>query len=769
MHRFPSPTPRIARLVLVLAVALLELALTRAAHAQGPAQSAASPATPEAPRSAPAFVTGLEGRTPTRPARGERVSLNLEDGDLMDLVRLMTSITGHRYVLTGSPRAVRATIASTEPVTVEEATLAFHAILHQNGLTVVRRGRHHLIVDAGGVARRSTEVFDDARRPPVDDRFVTWIHRVTHAPVDEIAALLEPLRSTEGQILTHAPTSSLIVVETGANIARMRRILRDIDVPGGDVHLWVEPLRFADAQAIAEHVRAVFLDDSEPAAAPARRTSERPSARAEATPAPSAATSTPPAAALRRVLFDARINALIVVGTEAGYRRVLALVRELDRPDDETTVRVHRLQHADAGNVAQTLQRLLGGGAEGQGAARPDARIRVEPHADLNALVITASPAEQRRVRQLVTELDTAPRQVFLEMVLMELTVERGQGLGVNVLSGLQGVFDSSLMGFISGGAPVDAADLLTGIAIGVSGPTVRDPRLPGGSAPSFGAVLHALSRSTQADILSTPHVLVLDNREATINVGQNVPLQGSSVPGFPALLPGAGTGSTDASGLQALLGAQGGGRRDTGTIVRVTPHINDDGEIRLEIEAEDSRQGEVAQGNLGAVALNQSIAQTELVVRDGQTAVIGGLIRDSSETVRTGVPVLSDIPLLGALFSQTQERTVRRNLLFFVTPYVVRSQDDLRRIFERRMRERREMAERQRVFEGPWEPHVDYTRTRGGLAEMLDRVAALEREEAEAALAAAMPSEVHPPRPPLDLEGEEPAREEGEEAEIAE
>lgn len=697
------------------------------------------------------FTTGLEGRERTRVRARERVELNVEDADLMDLIRLMTSITGRRYIVTGTPRQIRATIASSEPVTAAEAHRAFVAILRHNGMTVVQSGRYWTIRDTGEIQRADTAVHDDDDPPPTDERFVTWIHRVAHMPVDEAAALLEPLRSTEGLLSTHAPTSTLIVVDTGANIARLRRILRDVDVAGGDVHLWVEPLHHADAEQVAEQVRALFLEET-----PAPRRAPAADRQAATVAAPAEI-----AGELRRVLPEPRTNQLVIVGTEAGYRRVISYLRVIDRAEgEESTVHVHRLQHGDAEAVAATLSRLLGGSGAGASSAGGTtaasaplgSRVAVEPHADLNAVVITASAADYRRVRQLIEELDAPPRQVFLEMVLMELSVDRGRQLEVNVLSGIAGLVDPSLMGFLSGGGiAADAADLLTGIALGLSGPTVYDPRLPGGSAPSFGVLVHALSRSTQANILSTPHVLVLDNREAVINVGENVPLQGSSVPGLP-LLTGASADAQAAAAASALTSSGSGGRRDTGTIVHVTPHINDDGEIRLEIEAEDSRQGEVASGNLSAVALRQSIAETELVVRDGQTAVIGGLMRDSVETVRTGVPFLSEIPVLGALFGSSEERTVRRNLLFFVTPWVVRGPADMRAIFERRMRERREFLERHYLAEGEWEPPLDYTRTRGLLAEMLDRIAELDAEAMEAT--APEPAEIHEPtRPPIDAD----------------
>ncbi len=295
-------------------------------------------------------------------------------------------------------------------------------------------------------------------------------------------------------------------------------------------------------------------------------------------------------------------------------------------------------------------------------------------------------------------------------------------------------------------------ASAVNGLTLGILG-----PNLPGTSTRSFGVELQALAQSQQTNVISTPYVMAIDNREAVINIGQNIPLQGSSVPGIPSLLSQAvpQDASTAASALSALSGGAGG-RRDTGTIVTITPHSNDDGEIRMEIQAEDSRQG-ARVGNLDASVIAQSIATTELVARDGQTVVMGGMMRDSLETTQSGIPVLSQIPILGALFGQHTTRTERRNLLFFITPHVVRGPADVRAIFERRLRERREFLERHMAFDGDWEPPIDYSRARGLVAEMLEVLASAEAE-AEAAAIAPPPDPVHVPRAPLgDLdEGED-------------
>lgn len=706
--------------------------------------------TAQASAQARRFDTGVERRARVRPS--ERVEFSLENGDLMDLIRMMTTITGRRFLVTGTPRTISATIASTEPVSAREAYQAFLAILHLNGMTVVRRGRYHVITETDTPIPPPVVSSGDL---PRDERLVTWVHRVRHVPVAEAAQLLDGLKSSEAHLLTYAPTGTLIVIDTGASVRRMRRILREIDVAEGDAHVWVEPVHHAEAAPLAELLSAIFESDTPAPRAPA-------AARRAGAPARPAAARAPAARArAMRILPEERTNSLILVGAVEDYQRAIALLRTLDREDEQagSTVEVRRLQHANAEAVAATLTSLLGG-SSGSGAASAPAveglggRVRVEAHTDLNALVVTASASDYRRLERLIDELDVAPQQVFLEMVLMELTIDDQDQVGVNVLSGLAGIFGSDLVGFIGGGGALSAADALSGLALGLTGPLVHDARLPGGAAPSFGIALQALATSDQANIISTPYVMALDNREAEINIGQNVPLQGSGVPGINPLLaaavPGASDAASGAAALSALSNPSSGGRRDTGTIVHVTPHVNEDGEVRLEIQAEDSRAGGSAAGNLGAAILNQSIARTELVARDGQTVVIGGLMRDAMETRRSGIPFLSEIPIIGLLFGSTTTHVVKRNLLFFITPHIIRSPRDMRAIFERRIRERREFLERQMALQDDWEPPVDYSRTRGLVGEILEVLDDAEAE-AEAMAVEPAPTRQHVERPPVD------------------
>ncbi|MEZ4340036.1 MAG: type II secretion system secretin GspD [Sandaracinaceae bacterium] len=633
-------------------------------------------------------------------------------------------------------------------------------MLNLNGLTVVRRGRYHVITDSQEVARRPTAVADDASPPPADERFVTWIHRVEHMPVAEASQLLDGLRSTEGRIVPYEATHTLIVIDTGANIQRMRRVLAAVDVAQSDSHVWVESIHFANAEDLVTTLTAIFGEER----AAATPTPARPRRAANAAPqAPAAAT--PVAAAVEhapmRFLADTRTNSLLMIGTAPEYRRALQLLAELDRRDREASAAVHvrRLQHSVAESVTATLQSLLGtssGGTPAAGATPTAAieglrgQVRIEAHEDLNALVITATPADYRVVSQLVDELDVAPRQVFLEMALMELSVDEEDSLGLDLLGGIGGLFGENLVGALANLTTGGIASATNGFTLGAVGPNI-----PGTSTPSFGVELQALAQSQQTNVISTPYVMAIDNREAVINIGQNIPLQGSSVAGLPTLLSSqlSSDAASSASALSALSGSSGG-RRDTGTIMTITPHINDDGEVRMEISAEDSRQG-ARVGNLDASVITQSIATTELVARDGQTVVIGGMMHDSQDNTQSGIPVLSQIPILGALFGQQGSHTQRRNLLFFITPHIVRGPADVRAIFERRLRERREFLERHMAFEGDWEPPIDYSRTRGLVAEMLDVLASAEAE-AEAAAIAPPPDPEHVPRAPLGEDGEE-------------
>jgi general secretion pathway protein D len=259
-------------------------------------------------------------------------------------------------------------------------------------------------------------------------------------------------------------------------------------------------------------------------------------------------------------------------------------------------------------------------------------------------------------------------------------------------------------------------------------------------------------------NIIATPHILALDNQDATISIGQNIPLQQNVGGGLGALAGAAGAAGGAAGGLGGLpLGLLGGGfsapRQDVGTKIKVKPHVNDSDQIRLELSEEISEAG-AAVGALGAIPINKRTAETQLVVRDQQTVVIGGLVRDVVINQETKIPVLGDIPILGYLFKQSVKTKQKQNLLLVLTPYVIRSPEDLRAIFEKKMQERQEFIDRYFVFnEGAsWSPPKDYRRANGLVEAIRQEIMQQEEKARIEAEAVRAPPKVHIPGQPIPL-----------------
>ncbi|HKU44057.1 MAG TPA: secretin N-terminal domain-containing protein, partial [Polyangiales bacterium] len=439
-------------------------------------------------------------------------------------------------------------------------------------------------------------------------------------------------------------------------------------------------------------------------------------------------------------------------------------------------IHVHHLQHTSAEEIATTLTNLVGkGGDKKEAGSVFEGKVAITAHKASNALVVTSSAHDFAALRSVINLLDSERKQVFIEAVIMDLSVNRSSKVGVAYHGGVPNSPTENAISVIGynaartvGGlvSSATSGDFLTGLAVGVQGPNISETAI-GLSIPAFGVALQAMAASGEANVLSTPHLIASDNVEAEITVGENVPLQTSTFGGGgvnPLALLGGAQGANPAAAAAMLggvggLGAFGGfggtvPRQDVGTTVTITPHLNEANEIRLEIAEEISSAGPPEQsGNLGVRSISRTKAKTEVVVRDQHTVVIGGLMRDQVTTSASKVPILGDVPLLGALFRSTEKSKVKKNLLLFLTPYVIRSPADLRSIYERKMRERQEFLDRYFVFsDAEYETPIDYSRTRGLLGEMFKEIASLDSERKAAADAAVRTEPGHSPKPPIGI-----------------
>ena len=696
---------------------------------------------------------------------GYQVEFNLEDAELPELVKAISAVTGKHFIFGGKLRQIKATVHSPGKVSVGEAYQAFLSILQTNGMTVIQHGRFFKIVESAGVASEVTEVYAPSAPVPDEERYVTRLYRLAHLDATDAAAVLLKFKSKDGDITVHAPGNLLIVTETGANVRRMIKILEEIDTGGAGEQIWVETLNYAGAAELAGKLSDILDLKSRSAAA----TGAGPSAAAKSSGG-------------ARIVADERGNALVIAATEPDYLRIFELIKRFDvKPSADGEIRVRMLQHSMCKELSVTLNQLLGSGSQGTAARAPgtpagasaapsrtpgaagsgledvfEGRVRVTCDESTNALLTTSSLRDYAQLRTVIDKLDQPRRQVFIEATIMDVTVDRSSQFGVSYHMGSSVGAGSAGNATVYGGSDIATSlsgvpSSLEGLALGVIGPVIPGTANllgTGLSIPAFGAVLSAMAKDGDANVLATPHILATDNIKAEISIGQNIPLQ-TNVSALGSL--GALAGATGSGALAALSGAgTTAQRQDVGTKITVTPHINDSDQVRLELAEEISEAG-AAQGSLGAIPINKRTANTTLTVRDQQTVVIGGLVREATTNAETKIPLLGDIPVLGALFKQTSKTMQKSNLLLILTPYIIRDQEDLRAIFERKMQERQAIIDRYFVFgDSPWKPPQDFRRTNGLVEDIRQSLLAQEEKRRFDEDTKPAPKKPHEPGPPI-------------------
>ena len=590
--------------------------------------------------------------------------------------------------------------------------------------------------------------------------------------------LLGKFKSKEGDVTVYGPGNLLIITDSASNIRRMLRLVEEVDVGGAADQIWVEKIHYAVATELATKLNEIF--DIKPAgkgAAPAAAGAEGQGNRGSESDT-----------RISKIIAEERTNSLIIVATERAYLRILEVIKRLDvQQSGSGDIHVLTLQHAMAEELAQVLNNILtgigqaqkSGGSRPAGSAAPGAAgmegvfegtVKITADKATNSLVITSSLRDYAALRTVIDQLDHARRQVFIEAVIMDLSVDHSTKLGVNYHLGAApdlgiGSGNTLMYGGLNPLTTIltPSSDNLQGLALGVRGPGIEGTTNllgTGLTVPAFGVIINALATSGDANVLATPHIIATDNVAAEISVGENIPLQTNvgGISGLSGLTGTTGSAATSALGGLGMLGGYGMGmgysaqRQDVGTKIKVVPHINDSNEVRLELTEEISERG-ASSGTLGAVSITKRTANTTVVVKDQQTVVIGGLMRDAVSSSQKKVPVLGDIPLLGFLFRSSETSKRKTNLLLVLTPYIIRDQRDLRTIFERKMQERQEFLDRYFVFsdQKKYEPPRDFSRTNGLLEDI--RQSQLAVQEKKRLIEEAKPKEerTHKPGQPIE------------------
>lgn len=696
--------------------------------ALAPEPSAGEPSAPMSTDPAAAAAPPALHRCDRQAAHAKfRITLPKE-AELDALVQWMMSVSCQRFIWDPKIRGGQVTIMAPDEVTVEEAYAAFYAALQTMGLTVEPAGQYLKIVEAQGVAARTLPVFDPDHRPPPDDRYVTQLHRIGAARSDDVVALLEALKGKQGSV-THVG-DLLVITDTGANVRRMLEVVAQLDDPAlvAERIYFVQP-RDASAEDLAETIRQLFGESAPVSGKPSASGGKSDGARAS------------------RVIVDARTNTLVIVAQAEDFAVIRALVDKLDvkTAGGQGQIRVVRLKNARAENVADVLNQLASGTASTRSAGKdgkapaptsPAAAslgsvltgsVRVTPDPDTRAVVVMASASDFLAIKEVIAELDTPRKQVYLECYLLEVSVEKTMNLGASAHFGKSvGSGENPGLGYVSsqttdGNSLQLGSSMLSGLAAGVLGPAISGTSQLnplGTDIPSFGVVIQALALDTDVNFVAEPHIYTADNKPAKIEVGRTVPTVGATT-----TVP---SGNTFAQNTQVE-------RVKVALSLQVTPHVNDERTVSLDIElANDSTVG-VPDPKLGVTTTQRKITLEEVVARDDQPIVLGGLVQEvESETVKS-VPGLGKIPVLGWLFRNRGHKREKVNLLLVMVPHILDSPDDARRIHERRMAERLEFLERSTAFKRrDLDTHVNYRRKSGLLAAINVEAERMDAEAAE-------------------------------------
>ena len=645
----------------------------------------------------PAFGQERAGTRTEDPrfSRGdELVQLDFKDVELAVVIETIARITGRNFIYDDRVRG-RVTIVSPSEVSVDQAYAVFESVLKIKGFTAVPGpGGVLKIVPIRDAKESNIDTIKDDSQSPNRDNFVTRLVPLLYIDAEAITNTIKPLVSKDASMVAYVPTNTIIITDTEANIRRLMSILDAIDVESYKEELAVIKVKHADASTLGDQLSEIYGAEvtqvgTNPAAAMRASRSSR-SRRATSNPAMPTVS---PTTGSVRIIPDERTNSLLVLAARAALQDIRDLVRQLDVPVIGTgRIHVYYLKHADAEELATTLNGMLSGqqtnstagpGRTGVSTTNQENRraavtelaegITINADPATNSLVIQASKESYEALKQVIEKLDIPRPQVLVEAMILEVDVTDELSLGVewtiNAINGDQQFYFSTASAAAGGSGVGQIAGVVQrAFPTADDGVTPSDPATASGT--NFDAVLKAAAKDSNLNLVSAPHVLTSDNEEAEIRIGNNIPIITSRVQNA--------TGNV--AGLSSSVNVE---RQDIGVTLRVTPQISEGESLRMKIFQELTEINETLQIGVGnpedvGVALSSRKVENSVVVKDGETIVVGGLISDLWDEVERKVPFLGDIPGLGWAFKSTSKKLRKINLIVFITPHIVRNTDEM-------------------------------------------------------------------------------------------
>ncbi len=584
-----------------------------------------------------------------RPALAEEVTLNFSDADLTAVANSVSQITGKNFII--DPRVKgKVTVISSKPLNEDEVYKVFLSILQVHGFaTVPTENAIKIIPDASAKQDAAPVVMSTSRED--GDQLVTKVIEIKNVNATQLVPILRPLVAQQGHLAAYAQTNVLIISDRASNITRISEIIRRIDKQSSAD---IEFIRLEHAFA-SEVVR---LLQNLATTAPAAKKGAQPAVRFSA---------------------DERTNSILLTGEQSERLKFRSIIKKLDQPVDSAgNIHVVYLRYADAENIAKILGSVGKEVVKAQSKNVPakggssGSNLNIQADKVSNALVITAPMSVFRSLRSVIQQLDIPRAQVHIEAIIAEMSMDTSSELGVQwIIDGTPKDNPALITNFAGSTTPISglasgAVAISDGLTFGLG--RLNDPSL------NFVALIRALAGDSDTNLLSTPSIVTLDNQEAEIVVGQNVPF-----------VTGEYTASSNTGGNSAIANPfRTIERKDVGITLKVKPQINEGDSITMEIQQEVSN---ISGSSTGAVDLvtNKRSLNTTVQLADGELLVLGGLIDDVLVNTEQKVPGLGDIPVLGALFRAKKMTKKKRNLLVFIRATIIRDPKKARRLSERK------------------------------------------------------------------------------------
>lgn len=587
-------------------------------------------------------------------ASAQEYTVNLKDTDIQEFIKFVADVTGTTMVVDPNVKG-KVRVISSKPVTQAELYDLFLSILDVQGYTAVRSGQVIRIIPSKDARSAPVPLMEDQDAGD-NDEYVTQVIRLDNISAAKLIPVLRPLVPQQAHMAAYAPSNAIILSDIRSNIGRIVDIIERMDRSAVQTTEIIR-LKYGVAEDVVSMLNT--LEKS--------RQGEGAEADKEAI-----------------LVADKRTNSVVVTADELTVERIRKLVSYLDTPLEQSgNVRVIYLEYADALEVAEVLTRVMQNIARleegGANKRSGNNESTIEADAGTNSLIITADTDEMAALESVIARLDIRRAQVLIEAIIVEMEMTEGQELGLQWLfSNDGGLYGSNISTSSAQQArnraladailPGDGSETIA--TRGVAGALSQIP----GTTLGWGVVdqdltmtiiLNALETQGNANILSTPSLLTLDNEEAFITVGQQVPFVTGSY-------TNTGVGNGAQNPFQTIE------RQSVGVTLKVTPQINEGDSVVLDIVQEVSS---ISAQILAAsdVITNERKIETKVLANDGDIVVLGGLVKDDVQDSTQGVPILSSIPLLGRLFRNDVVTVTKSNLLVFIRPTIIRDDEDLK------------------------------------------------------------------------------------------